>query len=62
MQLRPFSPDATCRKCGHDQISVRWKLLPAGHVSLYNESQWLVRTCDRCEYKWDEACLDMEEA
>jgi hypothetical protein len=58
--LPPFNPGATCPKCLHDVVTSKWRLdarhSTSGHPAPAPE--WIVRRCARCEFMWDEACLD----
>lgn len=55
--LPPFDPSAKCPKCGHDQVSTRWKKAVPGHIFAHGVPEWLMRHCARCEFNWDEACV-----
>jgi len=64
MSLPPFNPNATCPKCGFDQVDVRFKHARPGQTIALSEAsrsgalEWLMRHCGRCEFNWDEACLE----
>jgi len=58
---KPFDPEATCPKCGHDDVRLRFSsgLSPwTGGCSSECPSAWsgehLDRRCKRCGYKWTE--------
>jgi len=74
--MREFSVDATCPKCGfywddqgYNPPYTEYK------VGIFNEEkqenwfdnicdgnrEYLMRTCCRCEYKWQEKCIEAEE-
>ena len=55
--MKPFDPSATCPKCKHDVILVRYTRVP--EVG-FMEEEWLTRICNRCNYWWSEDCLDDE--
>lgn len=64
MTLPPFNPDAKCPKCGFEQITVRFKYAKPGQTLSRSEavdagaSEWLLRHCERCQFNWDEACVE----
>ena len=59
--LPPFVADAICPKCEYDDIAIRyhsgwsfgepWPICRIEHID---------RTCRRCHYEWQEACLDQD--
>jgi hypothetical protein len=65
----PFSgADARCRKC-HGSVGTRY--YPAGTVLLASHpgggqsigvrpgaEEWLLRSCNDCDFAWPEACAD----
>jgi hypothetical protein len=70
--LPPYTgPKTTCPKCGYFRASTVFKYggirCASNHevlVQAHQESpgsEWLCRRCERCEYAWDEACLDTTE-
>jgi predicted nucleic-acid-binding Zn-ribbon protein len=56
--LAPFNPNATCSKCGHDQVSMSWERATGDFAREFIGFEWLVRLCERCGYDWKEQCLD----
>jgi hypothetical protein len=64
--MKPFNPDATCPKCGHDEISsLHVPERNRGHIYSTEQDQeraeHIRRRCQRCHYSWNEATLDREE-
>ena len=67
IELKPYDPDATCPKCGHDDIMTvhhkfgRQSTVCSPSVSAYfrdmPEGEHLHRTCRRCRYEWPEAVI-----
>ena len=60
--LPPFNPDATCAKCGHDKVNMRFARADSEFMRGFRGWDWLTRRCDRCGYHWYEQCLDAEGA
>jgi C4-type Zn-finger protein len=58
MNLPPFNPEATCPKCGHDQINCRWRVAEGPLAHKAPAPEWLSRYCTRCGYIWDESVLE----
>jgi hypothetical protein len=58
----PFTPDATCPKCGHGGITSQYQSHSTVSLSLYGPDvyDWLRRSCTLCGYSWYEACRDAE--
>jgi len=64
-ELPPFSPDATCPKCGHDVVTVAyvgthrsWESPQCGAtINDWKYTEHLDRCCQRCHYVWAEAAL-----
>jgi transcription elongation factor Elf1 len=65
--MKPFNPDATCPKCGNDEISSchvpeRLRLFISCSDNDQEPEEHIRRRCTRCYYRWNEATLDREEA
>jgi rRNA maturation protein Nop10 len=56
--LPPYDPKARCPKCGHDRVGTRWKVAKPEHITETRAAEWLMRHCERCEFNWDEACIE----
>lgn len=58
--LAPFNPEATCPKCGHDDIrsSFHRNVHDCGFREPYIREEHLERLCRRCSFSWMEAPLD----
>ncbi len=65
MSLPPFSDSATCPKCGHGDVHVKYSV---GRTSGFGSCNYycplhgkfqehLERVCQRCHYEWAEAVL-----
>jgi hypothetical protein len=63
-RMPPFSGDRTsCTKCGH--TSAKTTFMHSGRACAHTGDgprivwglQRLHRTCDRCQFTWDEACV-----
>lgn len=54
--LPPFNPTATCPKCGHDQVAVRF--VAGGCQNFFGPPmrvlENMMRTCGKCSYVWHE--------
>ena len=68
VRLPPFNGNTACAKCGHRDAKTLY--LPPGKVCAHClgdgwHSVWgaerLHRMCVRCEFSWDEACVDPAE-
>lgn len=64
VRLPPFSGDRTkCTKCGHD--TAKTAHFASGRTCIHLGAGFRVtwglerlhRTCDRCHFAWDEACV-----
>jgi len=65
MNLKPFDGEASCPKCGHEEVRVRyeragedddeWESRPKYHKWPVHE--FLMRVCERCDYQWPEAVI-----
>lgn len=63
--LQPFNADATCPKCGHDEVGANhWKVGEYLYADGYarGERERIRRHCGRCGWNWDEAPLDAPRA
>lgn len=66
--LRPFNRNATCPKCGYEDVSTTYyndyqaSMESAGSRWPRPDYAHLRRTCRHCGYEWYEAPLDAEEA
>jgi hypothetical protein len=63
MNLPPFTPDATCPKCGHDVVRTIYHEhgrsgVCDSHGLSWRDGEHLVRVCQRCHYGWAEAVLE----
>lgn len=66
MKLPPYAENATCPKCGHDDINVSYSkgtsfgaLGCAYYCSLRGSiKEHLDRTCNRCHYQWAESVIE----
>jgi hypothetical protein len=61
-ELKPFDPEKTCPKCGHDDVRTFYErdACSASHgcgVDWHNPQEHLDRVCQRCRHTWAEACL-----
>ena len=69
--MRRFDPDATCRKCGSDNL---WRAYHAKYVCGHSgckerhsphgcddPSEHIHRGCRECQFEWMEACCDKGE-
>jgi len=59
-KLPPYDPNAKCPKCGHDEVRTYYCKTgqPLDSCWLKIEHEHLHRACQRCHYKWLEACLE----
>lgn len=59
--LQPLNLEATCPKCGHDDIGVSyhrlWPYQPGCDCFGRGRMEHMRRDCRRCHYDWAEACL-----
>jgi predicted nucleic-acid-binding Zn-ribbon protein len=65
VKLPKFNAESTCPKCGHDDVSVRYRGPIDDDVLWYDrkyrpvgkwpEHEYLHRTCKSCAYDWPEA-------
>lgn len=58
--LPPYSPNATCPKCGHTEIRTIYTEADncvEERCSICDQEH-LLRSCDRCHYSWPEATID----
>lgn len=63
IHMPPFNGEATCPKCGHDDIGTHYCEEQARTFTPHCASPWervghLHRKCRRCNYEWIEAPLD----
>ena len=54
-----YDPESICKKCGYDSID---ELYESRSMNGVTEGESIVKTCRRCGFMWDEACLDGEGA
>jgi hypothetical protein len=62
-KLKPFTPEASCPKCGHQEIRNTWEeaVDPCGINACKahpGKPERIVRVCQSCRYSWEEAPLD----
>lgn len=66
VDLPPYNPEATCPKCGHDDVHTRYEPTAHHHSCQVREmvtdpvcctAEHMERTCRRCGYQWPEACM-----
>lgn len=61
--MKPFDPEATCIKCGGDDISTRYEAKKVclrckpGDIGPHSSPERLSRHCRRCGYDWYEKPL-----
>lgn len=69
--LPPFDEDATCPKCGHDDVAVIYEANTHYRICEQHNAPTLTqpaccryehfhRVCQRCRYLWAEACIPEE--
>lgn len=59
--MPPFDAASICPKCGHDKVNTVYQ--ESRHPSCDDFCrdklpERLERWCDRCRYRWAEACID----
>ena len=69
--MNKFKECATCKKCGFDgAVYITYAVGTFDEVHQKNSlvytreevlDEYLIRTCNRCGYKWPEKCVDSEE-
>ena len=68
--LAPFSGDRpTCAKCGHNAATCTYRDFKTStpvrllNMAVYDGlTECLIRTCERCGYRWDEATATNDDA
>ena len=63
---RLFDANATCPKCGHDNVSAQYhKTVSSPECPLWpnirRHGEHLDRQCTRCRYTWAEAPLEVKQ-
>ena len=59
MKLVVYNPEASCPKCGCDDVRTGYQEQPQAGIDwwwLDFEHEHLIRTCQRCHYDWPERC------
>ena len=56
MSLSPYNPNATCPKCGGEDIHTQF--VPCLTRKNPSDEDVIIRRCARCGYPWHEAPLD----
>ena len=60
--MRPFNADVACPKCGNAEVlTVYEEAVEEGWIHDRPNKEHLLRTCQRCHYKWREDCLPQEK-
>ena len=63
--LAAFSEDSVCPKCNAKDVTTDHSSVMQGlnQMAVYRkpDREWLQRKCQRCNYEWQEACLDNSE-
>ena len=64
MKLKQYNPDAVCPKCGCKTIKTRWEDKIENDLNWYErkyyprdkwpETEYMHRTCERCDFQWPE--------
>lgn len=67
--LPPFVPDEECPKCGNDQVATTHEPSTAHdgcelgrRLGTARGGEHLVRSCTRCGFRWEQACIETAEA
>ena len=56
-----YNPSAKCPKCGHEVVFTSYqKQRSYTCLSGCSDGEHLHRTCQRCQYQWPEAVLELE--
>lgn len=64
--MKPYDPKAVCPKCGHSDISSEYCSGIYPDHGYYDpphpsDDEAIHRHCQRCQYGWAEAPLDMDK-
>lgn len=63
--LPPYAPDATCPKCGCEEVATLFCDNPRPLQACWRlrlDKDHFHRHCTRCGYEWLEACMAAEKA
>jgi hypothetical protein len=58
--LKPFTPNATCSKCGYDKVRTIFceegdsRTFRRSDQGWHHECDVLLRVCERCSFHWEE--------
>ena len=63
--MKPYDKEATCSKCGHDDMEDKWLDVVEDYNSTpmmrRDQPERVRRTCKNCGYAWNTVPLDLQE-